>query len=103
LSRLRASLSSDPLDREIQSLVADAERKILLALQRCVASSRKPDATRNATRTRRDLERCLGALRSVRRSRPSYDMSDPDLQPEPVAVPVSQLQVADTSTWDDVD
>lgn len=82
MSRIRATLSASPIDREIQGQIAVAERAIEIALRAC-QRARKDDQYGHAhvARVRRDLERALGALRGVRRVVPSYDRFDPDLQP----------------------
>jgi hypothetical protein len=82
MSRLRASLSNSPLDREIQSHVAKAERALMQALLSCQIA-RKSDLYGQAyvARVRRDLEKALGATQSIRRVTPLYDSSDPDLLP----------------------
>lgn len=82
MSRLRASLSNSPLDREIQSHVAKAERALMQALLAC-QTARKNDQYGQAyvARVRRDLERALGATQSIRRVSPGFDFADPDLQP----------------------
>lgn len=80
MSRLRATLSSTPLDREIQTHVAEAERALQQALQRCMLALGDPKINRqHVSRVRRDIEKSLSTLRSVRRINPTYDMSDPDL------------------------
>lgn len=80
MSRFRANLSSSPLDREIQSQVAVAERALERALGAC-RSARKSDEYQSGyvARVRRDLERALGSLQGVRRVVPGFDLSDPDL------------------------
>ena len=80
MSRLRATLSSSPLDREIAQLVDQAQRSIQAALRRCEsATGTTPEARRRGALTRRDLLKALGALGSVRRTQPNYDTDDPDL------------------------
>jgi len=84
VSRLRATLSSSPLDREIAQRVDQAQRAIQGALKLCDgAPAATPEGRRRVGATRRDLLQALGALASVRRTQPSYDTSDPDLTEAP--------------------
>lgn len=88
MSRLRITLSSSPLDREIAKLVHQAERSLHAALKLCEqAAVTTPEARRRVAATRRDLTSALGALGSVRRTQPAYDTTDSDLSvsPEPRA------------------
>ncbi len=82
MSRLRATLSASPIDREIQSHVAVAERSLDRAISAC-RNAQRGDLYRGArvARVRRDLEKALGALQGVHRVVAGYDMDDPDLQP----------------------
>lgn len=86
MSRLRATLSTSPLDREVQGQIAVAERALVRALQACraAATPRKGAAVvppAHLARVRRDVEKALGAVMSVRRAVPNYDADDVDLQP----------------------
>lgn len=78
MSRLRISTANNPLDREVARHVDVASRSIMSALQ-AVHNSRNEYGPAYVARVRRDLERCLGALESVRRVKPGHD--DPDLNP----------------------
>lgn len=99
VSRLRATLATNKLDRSIQSQVASAERAIRSALQMCLqAGSRQDLRSGHLARVRRDLERCLGALQGVRTVAPRYDTSDPDLAPFRPIDP--DLEFPDTSDID---
>lgn len=80
MTRLRVTLSSSPLDREVAQLVDQAQRSLIAAIERCEsASAATPEARRRVALTRRDLKMALGALGSVRRTQPNYDTDDPDL------------------------
>ena len=81
MSRLRTTLSQSPVDREIQAHVTTAERALAKALQAChTARDSEKYGQAHVARVRRDIERALGALQSVRRVTPMYDAADPDLQ-----------------------
>lgn len=91
MSAFRAMMSTTPLDRDVASHVAVAERAIHEALVRCERERRsgqhQPAYLR---RVYRDLERCIAALHGVRRSRLNDD-DDPVLDPvpeEPIDVPL---------------
>jgi len=104
MSRLRASLSTSPLDREIQAHVAKAELALKQALALCL-NTRKSDQYGAAylARVRRDLERALGATQSVRRVSPGYDVADPDLQPTaPYQSPTEPIPPVSTDGTDDL-
>lgn len=81
MSRYRSNSSTSPIDQEIQQHVVVAERAIQAGMA-VLNRARKLDSYSKAhlARVRRDLERALGAISSVRRVNPSYDTLDPDLQ-----------------------
>jgi len=80
LSRLRATLSTNPLDRDIAQRVEKARREIINALDLCNARNESNLVTRRrVAAARRDLGRILGAMDSVRRVRALFDMEDQDL------------------------
>ena len=84
MSRLRVTLSTSPIDREIAQRVESAQRVILEALRMCVDNrDENPVVRRRVLAARRDLERVLGALGSVRRVSALYDVSDTDLSNVP--------------------
>lgn len=84
MSRLRATLSSLPIDREIAGHVDTARWSIRAALRVCEAKEENPVQRRRVMAVRRDLEKILGAMTSVRRVGALYDLSDPDLADTPV-------------------
>lgn len=98
MSRLRATLSTNPLDQEIAQRVTRAEQEIQGALRACSARQDGLLAQRRARAVRRDLERVLGALGSVRRVAAPYDL-DPDLNDlppqEPKRPPLPQVAKAE--------
>lgn len=72
MKRLRSSLTS-PADQEISRRVLDAERALISALRSCdVPRDSDPLVRRRAFAVRRDLERALGAISSVRRIEPAF-------------------------------
>jgi hypothetical protein len=77
LSRLRAALSLNPLDKAIATKVDEATRSLVSALRVC-DEARPTDALtrRGVSRTRQDLLRALGALTVVRRITSPYDVGD---------------------------
>ena len=83
MGRLRATLSSSPLDVRIASLVAVAQRNIEEAM-RIAKSAHKMDGIEGSrsNRVHRDLAKAAGALSTIRRLRPSRDYDDPDLMSE---------------------
>lgn len=83
MSRLRATLSSLPIDREIAGHVDAAQRAIRAALRACEAKEENPVQRRRVMAVRRDLEKILGAMTSVRRVGSLYDLNDPDLTNTP--------------------
>lgn len=84
MSRLRATLSSDPLDKALAAKMDEAQRVLLAALRLCDESQRTDTvARRRVAHTRRDIQRALGALTAVRRVAPLYDVGDPDLSDTP--------------------
>lgn len=84
MSRLRASLSTSAIDREIFSRVDSAKRDIFAALRLCdVRHEENPITRRRVMATRRDLEKIIGAMESVRRVRAPYDIGDLDLTGTP--------------------
>lgn len=98
MSRLRATLSSAPIDRVVQAHVATAQKALRQALLVCLRQGKEGGyAPAHVARVRRDLMAALGAVESVRRVVPSYDTMDPDFQPmqpyvrpEPAEVPVEE-------------
>jgi hypothetical protein len=101
LSRLRATLSTAPIDQAIQSHVAVADRAIRKALDVCNALGKSGDyAPAYVSRVRRDLQNALGAVEHVRRVSPRFDLSDPDFQPtspyERPLAPLAPLAPEDT-------
>ena len=98
MSRLRATLSTAPIDQAIQSHVAVAERAIRQALDVCLSQGKSKDyAPAHVSRVRRDLLNALGAVERVRRVSPRFDLSDPDFQPtapyEPPVAPAAPATV----------
>lgn len=85
MTRLRATLSSLPIDREIAGHVDTAQRSIRAALRACEGIEVSPVQRRRVAAVRRDLENILGALTSVRRVGSPYDLNDPDLMDTPRA------------------
>lgn len=83
MSRLRATLSTLPLDREIASHVDTAQRSIREALRACETKEENPVQRRRVMAVRRDLEKILGAMTAVRRVGALYDVNDPDLTDTP--------------------
>lgn len=79
MSRLRVTLSSLPLDREVASRVEAAQREILAALRACRGREENPVQRRRVLAVRRDLERILATMSDVRRVGALYDVDDPDL------------------------
>ena len=68
MSRVRTSLSATPLDREVSSRVDSATQLVVSALQVVESKLRdKAYSKPHVVRVQRDLQRCLGALNSVRR------------------------------------
>ena len=57
MSRLRATLSENPIDREVARHIDEAQRAIRMALQKCVAQTDNPFVRRRTMAVRRDLER----------------------------------------------
>lgn len=84
MSRLRATLSTDPLDKAVSTKMGEAQRSLVAALRLCDEAERK-DAMirRRLANTRRDLLRALDALTAIRRVAPLYDVTDPDLSDTP--------------------
>jgi hypothetical protein len=84
LSRLRATLSTDALDQEIAQAVERARRDFLGILSRCIPG-REQDIVRRRRMyaTRRDLERILGAMDSVRRVASPYGHTEEEPSPTP--------------------
>ena len=100
MSRLRATLSTSAIDQEVFSRVDGAKREILAALRLCdPRHEENPITRRRVMATRRDLEKIIGAMESVRRVGTPYDLTDADLndiprsprpkQPEPLSVIVN--------------
>ena len=83
MSRLRATLSSNPLDREVATRVDAAQREIVAALKACERAEGSPLAKRRAMAVRRDLTKILGVMSTVRRVSSLYDATDPDLNDSP--------------------
>lgn len=83
MSRLRATLSSLPIDREIAGHVDVAQRAIRAALRACDMKEGNPVQRRRVLAVRRNLEQILGAMASVRRVGSVYDLNDPDLMNTP--------------------
>ncbi len=83
MSRLRATLSGHPLDREVATRVDAAQREILAALRACDRMEGGPILKRRAMAVRRDLANLLGMMSSVRRVSTLYDTDDPDLTNSP--------------------
>lgn len=80
MSRLRATLSTSPLDREIAQRVEKARREIINAMDLCNARNESNLVTRRrVAAARRDLSRILGAMDSVRRVGAPFDLEDQDL------------------------
>lgn len=84
MSRLRATLSTLPIDREVAGHVDAAQRSIRAALRACDGSESNPVQRRRVMAVRRDLEKILGAMTTVRRVGALYDLNDPDLTGTPV-------------------
>lgn len=82
MSRLRATLSTNPIDQEVARHVDEAQRAIRMALRKCEARTDNPVLRRRTMAVRRDLERVLDVMSGVRRVASPYDM-DPDLTGEP--------------------
>lgn len=76
MSRLRAALSLNPLDKAIATKVEEATRSLVSALRVC-DEARPTDALtrRGVSRTRQDLLRALGALTAVRRIASPYEVT----------------------------
>ena len=82
MKRLRSILSS-PADQEISRRVLEAERALISALRSCdVPRDSDPLVRRRAFAVRRDLERALGAISSVRRIEPAFGI-DPEVATAP--------------------
>jgi len=88
MTRLRATLSTSPVDKAIADKVSDAQRSLQAALRLC-DSRRETDplVRRRMAATRRDIEQALGAMSSVRRVTPLFDQTDPDLTDVPSPPP----------------
>lgn len=84
MSRLRATLSMHPIDREVAGHVDVAQRAIRAALRACDGTESNPVQQRRVRAVKRDLEEVLGALTGVRRVSSPYDLNDPDLTGTPV-------------------
>jgi hypothetical protein len=70
-------------DRAVRQKVAAAQRALQEALRICrMARQGRAAEGRRARAVERDLSRALGALGSVRRLSPLYDLTDPDLMSE---------------------
>ena len=80
MSRLRVSLSSSDVDKEIARCVDAAERSLQSALRVCVAAQEREPAKRSRiAAVRRDIHRAIGAMAAIHRVAPRYDTTDPDL------------------------
>lgn len=80
MSRLRATLSTDPLDKALATKMDEAQRVLVSALRLCDDSPRTDMAgRRRVAHTRRDILRALGAVTGIRRVASSYNAEDPDL------------------------
>ena len=90
MGRLRATLSTSDLDRQIQGHVAVAQRAVDQALLLC-RTARKGSRTeaRRIPRVARSLARAKGALADVGRVTPLYDLADRDhIHPDDWVPPV---------------
>lgn len=78
MSRLRASLASTPLDREVSSSLETARRSVLAALRSCEiqAKDRTSPQYRRVVAVKRDLLRVLGAMADVRRVSNGYAVEE---------------------------
>jgi hypothetical protein len=93
MTRLRATLSTNPTDKAIAAKVDEAQRSLLAALRLCHdAKGSDLVSGRRVFAVRRDLQRALGALSDVRRIGTPYDTTDSDLTdtPTPASRPKSQ-------------
>lgn len=103
MSRLRAALSTSPIDRQILQCLQGAQRQVLEALSLCDQATRDRTDPQwsKARRVRRDLMAVLAAMEGVRRvgARSSEDVD------EAVAAPTNvpeEKPGTPTVSWDEV-
>lgn len=84
MSRLRATLSTDPLDKALTAKMDEAHRALVAALRLCDDSQKTDVVTRRrVAHTRRDIQRALGAITGIRRVARLYDVADSNLSDTP--------------------
>lgn len=101
MSRLRAALSTSPLDQQILRCLQGAQRQVLEALSACDLATR--DRTNpqwsKARRVRRDLMAVLAAMEGVRRVGVREEEEETEVAPPKVP---EVKPGAPTVTWDEV-
>jgi len=83
MGRLRSTLAKSDADKNISSLLYEAEMILTKALILCDQVSKEESnkiEQRRSLRVKSDLRKVLGAMEKVRRITPSYDMEDEDLK-----------------------
>lgn len=102
MSRLRAALSTSPIDQQILKCLQGAQRQVQEALALCDQATRDRTSSQwsKARRVRRDLLAVLAALEGVRRVGSRTDEEEEVEKPTPK---VPEVKPGDPKvTWDEV-
>lgn len=110
MTRLRATLALNPLDREIANHVDTAQRSILAAIRLCDVKAKDRDvkdegggevSRTRIHRVREDLKRVMGAMGGVRRVASPYSIEDQAPVPKPIRESKAASKVAPAAIVED--